>query len=243
MTDEVLTIRVPGGTAIEIPVRRSRRARRVGLRVSAGRAELVVPVGVSVRRAGEFAESNAAWLIRKLDESRGHAPAFTASTGLPGIDVLISEGARIPYGGATWILRVETGDMRGIMIEKDDCFLVRAPSGSTAADIGRALRAFLDDELETVFRRCMTRFAEETGRTAAGLRLRDMKTLWGSCSPSGVVTLNRQLSQLPVRIVEYTSFHELCHVAVKGHGKEFWSLLEGLVPDCAGCRDYLRRCR
>jgi len=70
-----------------------------------------------------------------------------------------------------------------------------------------------------------------------------MKTLWGSCSPSGVVTLNRQLSQLPVRIAEYTAFHELCHILVKGHGRGFWSLLAGLVPDFESCRSYLRKCR
>ncbi len=228
---------------MELHVRRSTRARRVSLRVSAGRAELVVPAGVSESRAREFAESNAAWIVRKLEESRGHAGPVQAAAGLPGIDVLASEGARFPYRGATGVLRVEIGDASRMRVEKDGCFVVHAPAGATSFDVEKALRVFLDGELESVFGMCQARFRAETGRTAAGLRFRDMKTLWGSCSASGMVTLNRQLSQLPVGIVEYTSYHELCHIVVKGHGREFWSLLAGLVPDFRSCRDYLRKCR
>lgn len=243
MTGVPRTVSIGGSPGIEISVRRSTRARRVSLRVSAGRAELVVPAGASERRAREFAESNAAWIVRKLEESRAHAGPVPAAAGLPGMDVLASEGARFPYRGAIGVVRVEIGDDRRIRVEKDGCFVVHAPAGATAVSVEKALRVFLDGELESVFRMCQARFLAETGRTAAGLRFRDMKTLWGSCSASGMVTLNRQLSRLPVGIVEYTSYHELCHILVKGHGREFWSLLAGLVPDCRSCMDYLRKCR
>lgn len=64
------------------------------------------------------------------------------------------------------------------------------------------------------------------------LRIRSMKTRWGSFSPEGRVTLNLGLITMSVDYLDYVILHELCHSRIKRHGPRFWNLLETFLPDC-----------
>jgi len=63
------------------------------------------------------------------------------------------------------------------------------------------------------------------------LRIRRMKTRWGSLSHSGVMTLNRELIRAPRKCIDYVVTHELCHLKHKNHSPEFFRLLEQTMPD------------
>ncbi len=63
------------------------------------------------------------------------------------------------------------------------------------------------------------------------LRIRRMKTRWGSLSPAGVLTLNRDLIRAPRECIEYVVTHELCHLRFQDHSVGFYQLLERLLPD------------
>lgn len=63
------------------------------------------------------------------------------------------------------------------------------------------------------------------------LKIRHMKTRWGSYSTRGNITLNLQLIKTPVECIDYVIIHELCHVIHKNHGKDFYQLLATKLPD------------
>lgn len=64
------------------------------------------------------------------------------------------------------------------------------------------------------------------------LKLRTMKSRWGSCAwGKGVVTLNRRLYFAPPECLEYVALHELCHLLVHDHSPRFHRLLDRLMPD------------
>ncbi len=60
---------------------------------------------------------------------------------------------------------------------------------------------------------------------------RDQKTLWGSCSPSGGISLNVKLARLPVELIDYVILHELVHTRIRNHGRSFWVVLDRLLGD------------
>ncbi len=67
-----------------VNVRHSRRARRIAVRIAAGgRVELVVPRGVSERRAWAFYESRAEWVREHLARRRLAAPLQELSAAAP----------------------------------------------------------------------------------------------------------------------------------------------------------------
>jgi len=72
------------------------------------------------------------------------------------------------------------------------------------------------------------------------MRLRKMKRTWGSCSTSGVITLNPRLIKAPQACVDYVIAHELCHLKEMNHGRAFYALQDALYPQWAEARAHLR---
>ncbi|MBN2861569.1 MAG: M48 family metallopeptidase [Bacteroidales bacterium] len=75
----------------------------------------------------------------------------------------------------------------------------------------------------------------------SGLVVRRLKSRWGSCTSKRKITLNSELIKLDPALVEYVIIHELCHLKHHNHGKDFYNLLEELVPDYKSLRKELRK--
>ena len=67
-------------------------------------------------------------------------------------------------------------------------------------------------------------------RTPPPLRLQPMKRQWGSCSPTGRLTLNPHLVKAPRECIDYVIVHELCHLKEHNHGPRFHRLLDAQMP-------------
>ncbi len=71
--------------------------------------------------------------------------------------------------------------------------------------------------------------------------VRSLKSRWGSCTSKGKITISSELIKLDERFTEYVIIHELCHLKYHDHGKEYYRLLEELVPDYKAIRKELRK--
>jgi len=64
------------------------------------------------------------------------------------------------------------------------------------------------------------------------LKLRNMISRWGSCLPDkGIITLNKRLIEAPKNCIEYVVYHEFCHFIHPNHSKQFYTLLQIMLPD------------
>jgi hypothetical protein len=59
-------------------------------------------------------------------------------------------------------------------------------------------------------------------------------------SPKGSMSLKLDLVRAPQECIDYVIVHELCHLVHPNHGREFWTLVERLVPDWRHCRRRLK---
>lgn len=74
-----------------------------------------------------------------------------------------------------------------------------------------------------------------------GLYIQQMKYRWGSCTRSGKIILNRELIKTPRPCIEYVIVHEMCHLVHPNHTKEFYHLLEKIMPDWEKWKNKLER--
>ena len=65
------------------------------------------------------------------------------------------------------------------------------------------------------------------------MRLRKMSHRWGSWARLGGIYLNPELVRMPPSCIDYVVTHELCHAIHPNHGREFYSLLQRVMPDWA----------
>ncbi len=50
-------------------------------------------------------------------------------------------------------------------------------------------------------------------------------------SSAGSMTLNAKLIHASIECIDYVIAHELCHRIHFNHSKEFWTLVESVMPD------------
>lgn len=63
------------------------------------------------------------------------------------------------------------------------------------------------------------------------LKIRKMRSRWGSCARDGLVTLNLELIKMPLACIDYVVTHELCHLVEFNHSARFYDLQSRYIPD------------
>ncbi len=72
------------------------------------------------------------------------------------------------------------------------------------------------------------------------VRLKTQKTRWGSCSGANNINLNYLLIQAPMSVIDYVIVHELAHTKIKNHSKDFWQLVESILPKYKASKRWLK---
>lgn len=207
---------------------RHRRARRYILRVLAdGTVRVTLPRWGVKRDAMAFLDTSRAWIAQQLDRrhERPVSPAW-------------EHGTQILIDGLPATLRVEShGDRRRVWC--DEVFV------GVTARAGNDLRAFVSAWLHARARRelppRLQALAAVHGIAVPRVSIRDQRSRWGSCSPTGTITLNWRLIQTPPHVRDYVLLHELMHRRELNHSRRFWRLVAAACPDHAAARRWLRK--
>lgn len=202
-------------------VRSSRRT--LALQIKSG-GQLVVraPHRTPLREIEDWIYKKRTWILRHQHKSLKKAenePEFR-------------EGARHPYLGQNYPLRLKRGMQMGGTLENGEIILTLRGT-PTEAKIERALRAWYRAEAVLIFEdRLDKHFApfELRGHKRPTISLRWMKGRWGSMSTSGKMSLNTQLVKKDIEHIDYVIVHELCHMEHMNHGKGFYKLMNEMMP-------------
>lgn len=184
----------------------------------------------------EFVLKHALWILktwRRLESRSASKPP----------EPRYASGEMHPYLGQMYRLDVQPGQEASVRF-LSGCIHVTTQGEPTAENVRKLLDRWYRCQAEIVFRErlavCHARMPKDIPLPV--LRIRLMKTRWGSFSPVGRVTLNLRLITMSVDYLDYVILHELCHSRVKRHGPRFWKLLETFLPDCKGRRKRLNGC-
>jgi predicted metal-dependent hydrolase len=83
-------------------------------------------------------------------------------------------------------------------------------------------------------------FAQIIDVTYGRITIRHQKTRWGSCSSRGTLSFNYRLIYGPAGPLDYVVVHELCHLTHMNHSKDFWNMVERIMPDYRIYKQWLR---
>ena len=105
-----------------------------------------------------------------------------------------------------------------------------------------ALNKFYLSECERIFqeeintcRKCFNNLPDFS------TKIRKMKTRWGVCNVKNkIITLNSELLKKDVALIDYVIVHEMAHFYEGNHSKQFWKIVEMVIPDYKEKRKKLR---
>lgn len=84
--------------------------------------------------------------------------------------------------------------------------------------------------------------ASSHGIEKPSLKIRFMKSRWGSCLPAKkVITLSTHLIHFDEALIEYVAMHELAHLRHANHSKDYYQFLSALMPDWQERRERLNK--
>jgi predicted metal-dependent hydrolase len=218
---------------IEYPIRRSDRARRARINVSADGVEVVVPRRMALRQVVPFVEQKRPWIERTLRRIREAEEAAA---------VRLVDGGSAPYLGRAFELRVhvEAGRVRSFVSPKGDGLEVFVGSPGPEA-VRAALEAWYRRRARIEIAPRLDAACARAGVAYTRLSIRSQRTRWASCSSEGAMSFNWRLLLAPEEILDYVVEHEVAHLEVLDHSERFWRLLASRVPSYRERERWLRR--
>ncbi len=152
------------------------------------------------------------------------------------------DGDEIPYFGKRLTLRVreQAGRTRAALRGDTIELFIRGEADEAARK--KAMDAWYRAALYEAAGAMLPGIERTVGKRAGELKVRDMKTRWGSCNTKTAhITLNLRLAQKPAECLRYVLTHELCHLHEAGHGAAFWARMDLYFPDWRRVRKLLRQ--
>jgi predicted metal-dependent hydrolase len=65
------------------------------------------------------------------------------------------------------------------------------------------------------------------------------RTKWGNCSALQNLSFNWRLIMAPEFVAQYLITHEIVHLVVPDHSKQFWLTVQSLCPETGRARQWL----
>jgi len=159
----------------------------------------------------------------------------TTDTGNWPPDRSFEPGETFPYLGEEHELVIESG----VRHEVVDGEIQLRQSAVTQSSLRQVLENFYRNRAREFLSNRVDHYADEMDVEYKQLELRNQRTLWGSCSTTGTLSLNWRLVMAPPDIVDYVVIHELAHLIEADHNREFWRIVGEHDPDYKRHADWL----
>ncbi|MFA5882011.1 MAG: SprT family zinc-dependent metalloprotease, partial [Eubacteriales bacterium] len=145
------------------------------------------------------------------------------------------DGENLKFQGDDFLLQVLEYDGKTTKAAlKGDRFVVHLNRGllldTRREEVQAKLEQLYRDKAREAVLERLEYFKSKLGVDYNGLRIKDQKTRWGSCSKNGNLNFNWKIVIAPSDIIDYIVVHELCHLLHMNHSKEFWETVASQIP-------------
>ncbi|PKP11807.1 MAG: M48 family peptidase [Bacteroidetes bacterium HGW-Bacteroidetes-4] len=185
--------------------------------------KVVIPMLMTYSMGFRFAVEKTNWIIKHakiLKEKKDASPRYTNEsvivTRFHKIQIGRHKAAHVgskKEGDLITVIFPETTDITG---EQNQKLLMKFVTGVLRTEA----KAYLPKRTQWM--------ADKFGFTINDIRVKNLKSRWGSCSSKNNINLNIHLMRLPEHLSDFVILHELCHTVHRNHGTQFHALLNKL---------------
>lgn len=211
----------------QVSVYKRRGVRNIRLSVAANnKVRVTIPFWLTYQAGVKFAESKHSWILEQLHPAQelqdGHRIGKYHRL------VFIAEGSTVRS-------RIVDTEIR---IYHPKSVELGSPEVQHVIEVAcnRALKV----QAEKLLPPRLEKLANEHGFDYKSVKIKRMKSRWGSCDSHKNILLNMYLMQLPWEVIDYVLLHELTHTRLMKHGPEFWLAMEEVLPNTKAQRKAIK---
>ena len=182
------------------------------------------PYRCAEHRIYDFIRRKAEWIIKKRAESKAHII-------YPPIQY--KNGEKLPIFGEEYIIQLV--DSSRVKIT-DNSLSLLIPNNNPKMKLISFLRRILKKYLSVR----LTEIAKAMKVEYLSISISSARTNWGSCSGKNRLHFTYRLAMCPQVVIDYIIVHELCHILVKNHSREFWSRVGQYCPNYKQIEKWLK---
>lgn len=147
------------------------------------------------------------------------------------------------FQGRRYRLDAEERDSRSsVEIKNRTTVRLLTPSGTSREERKTVFNRWYRDRLREQLPGLLAKWEPKVGVKVADVRIRRMKTRWGSCNAvARRIWLNLELAKKSVGCLEYILVHEMVHLVERHHNERFRELMDRVMPSWRIRRDELNR--
>lgn len=204
----------------------SGRAKYVSIRIKPGQIVLVFPHRYTLREALNFLDKKREWIQDTVRKSEKRLSSMRP--------ILFDESTE--YKTLTFevcITRVEGPHFQSKL--QEGVLTIYCPKSADIASesvqtlIKKVIERTMTVEAKRVLPDRLRYIAERCGLKYDSCRIRNVRSIWGSCTKESHISLNLYLMRLPQHLIDYVLIHELCHTVELNHSERFWALVDSFT--------------
>lgn len=212
---------VYGNRTIEYSFTENNELKSHYITVEKGKGVVLKGKLVSKEKADALILKKAAWIFEKLELVRSVEEGD------------IQTGSRNTYlGRSYYVSLIFQEDIKKIRIEfthsKFNVYL--SEELNTQENLKKAFEGFIRVKSKEKITPRIKKWVETTGLEFNELKFMKLDKRWGSCTDTNNIIINIEAVKLPWSLIDYLIVHELVHIKVKSHSKEFWAEVSKFLP-------------
>ncbi len=212
------------GTRIAYRIRKSHRAKNIRMTFEdADHLVVTLPYQCRLKEAESVLLEHKNWILRKIKESqtkRKIPPPF-----------LLTDGAQLPVLDKAYPLSLSVQNQKRARWDFQHNTLNITAHQLTPSIISRGVmhwyrtmaRLFLEDRVPY--------WAKKINVSPINIRVKNQRTLWGSCSRKANLNFNWRILLLSNQAANYLIIHELSHLKELNHSPNFWQHVQEYCPE------------
>jgi len=228
----------------EYQIRRSQRATRARIVVTAEKVEVVAPLRMPEKQIQQFMLAKQAWITSAQNKVQQHVDNIASFA-----PERYQQGVLVPYQGEKYKLDIKVSTVKQIQIGFEEFFIVNVPVSfhqsltqtELSAQVRLALIAWMGQAAAKQAVKYTDKFAPLYRLRPRSITIKTQKSRWGSCGIHNDINLNWLLILAPAEVFEYVVVHELCHIEQRNHSAAFWGLVARHCPDYQQQRLWLKQ--
>ena len=145
------------------------------------------------------------------------------------------DGEGFMYLGKSYRLKKVTDNNKSLSLNQGYFLL----NDKKTKDVKKAFVDFYKKKAKEFIPKKVDYFAKKLGVEPKSIKVMDLKKRWASKSKKGL-NFHWKIMLAPITVIDYVIVHELSHFKHQNHSDAFWELIESVMPDYLGRKNWLR---